>query len=1513
MEERQLYLDKLAQKPALKRPPMVPIMSIHVADNRVNMNIDRKLVVQKTGRFFSSVYDTRILDPRLKEKEYTSPLIVPPNMNQFIPELELDEGEKVVEGEEKEKEVVEEEDKEAEAEEEKEEVEEEDKEAEEEVREEKEEVVNEEKQEVEEVREEKVSKPYETVQRTRRAIPQSKTLRPANVGKAVPVNPETYKTMEINGRKIEDRLPKPEKFQIKTSDFYMSNRKLYTQKLAELFSEYNAEILKENETVTCDNRSAGGKETQLFIHQRVVRDYLNLHTPYRGLLLLHGLGSGKTATSIAIAEGMKTEKRVFVLTPASLKMNFFSELKKYGDPLYKKNQFWEFVSINGMPQYVDMLASVLSLSPEFVKRNGGAWMVDVSKQTANFKDLDTAQQKQLDDQLNQMIRAKYVDINYNGLNKNKMRELVTKYGENPFHDAVILVDEAHNLVSRISNKLKKTAAPTSGEVEEVVEQLSGGEIALQLYRWIMEANNARVVFMSGTPMINYPNEIGIMFNMLRGYIKTWTIQVTPPSGFAKEQMYSILNSANFRTYDYIDYSNGKITVTRNPFGFLNDFSSGKRMLGGNSMLGGNMLGGNSMLGGNMLGGNMLGGNMLGGNMLGGNMLGGNSMLGGEGEDTGINIAVIIPYRDSGSLNRSKHLAKISVELPKLFNKYISKHSEQKLSYNIIVVEQSNDGNKFNRGKLLNIGYEIALEKGANVFIFHDVDLIPSEDLIEYYFKIPEDGKPIHIAKVWGRYSKNPKYLGGITSFNQTMYENMNGFPNNFWGWGGEDDELYKRVNEFGYKPIAPTHGTITDLEGITLEQKLDYLRANADELKNMKKWELLEEHDKTWKTNGLADLQYKVKKNTETKETHVHKITVDIGKENNNMVMQTNRKNPPVPVPENGAGAAAEKKNRREDQKPYDPNAKYVGVRLSEQGNISDKTFIDTFLSILENNGFAVNKKIDTMYHKCLPDTKDEFNKWFVDIDTVTLKNVNVLKKRILGLTSYFRSAQESLLPTFVKNKEGGIYHIEQCEMSHYQLGEYEKVRKEEADAERKRAERQRKQKPGTEDAEAASAYRIFSRLMCNFVFPAEIEHPKPPSARKINELAPDQIIEQVENRKDETADHEDIADDATLPDLSAEYQKEIQEALAKLNTTMVSLGGDSTRDVHVLSPESLEIHSPKFLRILNNLRDEKNEGCHLIYSNFRTMEGIGILKQVLEHNGYAEFKLAKTGSGDWSIVDSGEESKSKPKFVLYTGTETAEEKEVIRNVYNSNWDLLPAALAAQLREIHPNNHRGEIIRVLMITAAGAEGINLENTRFVHIVEPYWNLVRIEQVVGRARRICSHKNLPPDMRTVQVFLYMTAFSKEQIESKNNIEIMTRDVGRLDGKPITTDQYLYQLASLKDNLTSQILGAIKSTAIDCALYAKNNKENLVCYGFGNVKTNDFGTFPTLEKDAQEKEDMNVEKQVLKPKKLDIPGQGAFAYIPGETTAYDLAAYLNSKQLVPVGRISGEGNNRKVILN
>ena len=67
---------------------------------------------------------------------------------------------------------------------------------------------------------------------------------------------------------------------------------------------------------------------------------------------------------------------------------------------------------------------------------------------------------------------------------------------------------------------------------------------------------------------------------------------------------------------------------------------------------------------------------------------------------------------------------------------------------IYIIEQSDDNRKFNRGKLLNIGYDLAAKEGCQVFVFHDVDLIPSPHLVPSYMNRPEG--PLHIARVWDR-------------------------------------------------------------------------------------------------------------------------------------------------------------------------------------------------------------------------------------------------------------------------------------------------------------------------------------------------------------------------------------------------------------------------------------------------------------------------------------------------------------------------------------------------------------------------------------------------------------------------------------------------------------------------------------------------------------------------------------------------------------------------------------------
>ena len=964
-------------------------------------------------------------------------------------------------------------------------------------------------------------------------------------------------TAVIRTQTVADRLPKErEKNIIVAPPYYMNNRKLFIQKLNKILQPREQELLDADENVSCDSRG-GSDEFSLLSHQRIVRDYLNLYTPYRGLLLYHGLGSGKTCTSIAIAEGMKSNKQVFVLTPASLKMNFFSEMKKCGDDLYKKNQYWEFITIEGNPEYLTVLSKALSLPIDYVRKNKGAWLVNVNKDP-NFSDLSSDEKTSVDLQLNEMIRSKYKDINYNGLNMNILNKLTDNQTRNPFDNSVVVIDEAHNFVSRIVNKIKQKKS-----------------ISYVLYDYLMKATNVRIVLLSGTPIINYTNEIGILYNILRGYIKTWnmTVNVQTSQKVDTNAILDMFDKAGLKTHDYVEYSGNKLTITRNPFGFVNTKK---------------------------------------------------------------------------------------------------------------------------RGVL----------KGTQ-----------------------------------------------------------------------------KRV--VGDKP-------------------------------------------KTRKIKG---------------------------------------------------GAAGESFQR------------YDGVKLDESGNLSDADFLKKVLYILNKNGLDVQEKtIEIKLNKCLPDVKEDFLKTFVNEDTEQAQNINLFQRRILGLTSYFRSAQENLLPSFVTTEQGDNYHIVYNEMTDHQFGVYTKIRKEEADRE-KAAKKQRKKQPDPKQEDLfsiSSTYRIFSRAACNFVFPDEIERPIPTkNIEKMTENDMDVVPSGSVQETDPYANLDDDIDADSKID-TENYAKRIENALSKLNT----IDSDTGKNKY-LTGDMLQQSSPKFLQILENLTNPDNIGSHLIYSHFRTMEGIGILRLMLLANGFAEFKIRKNAD-DWEIVDDNNDA-GKPKFVLYTGTETSDEREIIRNVYNGAWDLVPVNIANKLREQHENNMYGDVIKIFMITSSGAEGINLKNTRYVHVVEPYWHMVRPDQVVGRARRICSHQDLPEELRTVQVFLYVTRFSKEQKTDDKNIEIRIRDVSRIDkATPVTTDETLYEIASIKQRINNQILQAVKETAIDCNIYARTAKsgENpMVCYGYGKIESNVYSSYPSFEMDKMQKEGLDVAKLQWDAQKVNIQGTD-YALKKDTMELFDYTSYNNA---------------------
>lgn len=137
------------------------------------------------------------------------------------------------------------------------------------------------------------------------------------------------------------------------------------------------------------------------------------------------------------------------------------------------------------------------------------------------------------------------------------------------------------------------------------------------------------------------------------------------------------------------------------------------------------------------------------------------------------LSIIVPYR-----LRESHLKEFipSLEL------YLTK---DEIPFEILIIEQS-DEKQFNRAKLLNVGFA---ESNADYFAFHDVDMLPIDSDYSY-----PDG-PTHLAsqvEQFGWSLPYDGYFGGVTMFDRESFEKINGFANEYWGWGAEDDDLLYR-------------------------------------------------------------------------------------------------------------------------------------------------------------------------------------------------------------------------------------------------------------------------------------------------------------------------------------------------------------------------------------------------------------------------------------------------------------------------------------------------------------------------------------------------------------------------------------------------------------------------------------------------------------------------------------------------------------------------------------------------
>ncbi|XP_060238784.1 beta-1,4-galactosyltransferase 5 isoform X2 [Meriones unguiculatus] len=158
------------------------------------------------------------------------------------------------------------------------------------------------------------------------------------------------------------------------------------------------------------------------------------------------------------------------------------------------------------------------------------------------------------------------------------------------------------------------------------------------------------------------------------------------------------------------------------------------------------------------------------------------------------VAILIPFR-----NRHEHL-------PVLLRHLLPMLQRQRLQFAFYVVEQVGT-QPFNRAMLFNVGFQEAMKDlDWDCLIFHDVDHIPESD--RNYYGCGQ--MPRHFATKLDKYMyllPYTEFFGGVSGLTVEQFRKINGFPNAFWGWGGEDDDLWNRVQNAGYSVSRPEGDT----------------------------------------------------------------------------------------------------------------------------------------------------------------------------------------------------------------------------------------------------------------------------------------------------------------------------------------------------------------------------------------------------------------------------------------------------------------------------------------------------------------------------------------------------------------------------------------------------------------------------------------------------------------------------------------------------------------------------------
>lgn len=461
------------------------------------------------------------------------------------------------------------------------------------------------------------------------------------------------------------------------------------------------------------------------------------------------------------------------------------------------------------------------------------------------------------------------------------------------------------------------------------------------------------------------------------------------------------------------------------------------------------------------------------------------------------------------------------------------------------------------------------------------------------------------------------------------------------------------------------------------------------------------------------------------------------------------------------------------------------------------------------NNPYELVLVYNLLRPGSFPKSESYFNQLYIDPNGqgINLATKNMFQRRILGLTSYYLGATPDL---FARR----TVHIENIEMSSYQQDIYNYFEEiEETLAKRAR-----------QSGGVSETYKSYTRQASNFVFPPLSQNvtgenrPRPGKFRitekeaerivegklKVNKgsdryLHIQQYIQALETYINEFDNYLAIAqreDNSTKHTIINDFKTLVE----KYDTNINDFANSDERKSKLF--DAMYKSSAKMLAIIFNIM--KSKGPTLVYSNYVYMEGLQIFKIYLKYFGFTKYNLENPNDGTNGF-----------RYMEYHGGVEASERAKILDIHN-----------------RIENKNGNIVKIMMISPAGSEGISLSNILQVHIMEPYWNEVRIIQMIGRAIRQCSHRDLPIEERHVDIYRYKSI--------------------RRDSDKITTDQYIEELALKKQKLIDSFLDTIKEAAVDCELNKNVNmlEKEYRCFQFDEPSLFDDEIGPAFKEDLDD---------------------------------------------------------------